>query len=409
MKEAEQNLWGEIDELRIRLQEAEETLRAIRGGEVDALVITSPAGEQVFTLKGTDHPYRIIVEEMSEGAVTLSLDGTILYCNGRFAELVKTPLERVIGAPIEPFIAGDDKRASQTLLARQEKGRAAITLQAGAASVPVYISFKRVMIDDNPAVCLVVTDLTEQKRQEAALTEERFRTQEKLRESDRLAAMGMTAAVLAHEIANPLNWISTTLQLMQRELSKSPAQASLGFSTELANMQKEINRLGALLHEFRSLGRPLQLNLTPINLNGFAAELEQVMLPELNHAGVRFERCISSDLPPVTADAEALKRVFINLFKNALEAMPDGGELSLKAYRDPGNIIVEVSDTGAGISDGVDIFAPFSSTKEKGTGLGLMVVRQVLASHGGSISYSSQPGKGTTFLITLPLRPIERA
>jgi PAS domain-containing protein len=121
MKEAEQNLWGEIDELRIRLQEAEETLRAIRGGEVDALVITGPAGEQVFSLKGADHPYRVIVEEMSEGAVTLSLDGTILYCNGRFAELVKTPLERVIGAPIESFMAGDDKGAFRGLLARQER------------------------------------------------------------------------------------------------------------------------------------------------------------------------------------------------------------------------------------------------------------------------------------------------
>jgi signal transduction histidine kinase len=288
-------------------------------------------------------------------------------------------------------------------LARQEKARAAMTLQgAAAAPVPVYISFSRVTIDDNAAVCLVVTDLTEQKRQEAMLTEERFRTQEKLRESDRLAAMGMTAAVLAHEIANPLNWISTTMQLMQRELLKSPAQDTAGFSAELANMQKEINRLGTLLHEFRSLGRPLQLNLTPVNLNEFAAELERVMLPELNQTGVRFERSISSDLPLISADAEALKRVFINLFKNALEAMPDGGALTLKAYRDLGNTIVEVCDTGAGIPEDVDIFAPFSSTKEKGTGLGLMVVRQVLASHGGSISYRSQRGKGTTFLITLP-------
>src|SRR5215470_14706048 len=97
----------EIDELRLRLQEAEETLRAIRAGEVDALVITGREGERVFTLKGADHPYRVIVEEMNEGAVTLASDGTILHCNRSFAELVKTPLEKVMGSSIQKwFVPG---------------------------------------------------------------------------------------------------------------------------------------------------------------------------------------------------------------------------------------------------------------------------------------------------------------
>src|SRR5262249_29153907 len=98
----------EIDELRLQLQEAEETLRAIRAGEVDALVITGREGEKVFTLKGADHPYRIIVEEMNEGAVTLSPDGTVLYCNWRFADLLKLPLERVIGSDIQEWFVHEE-------------------------------------------------------------------------------------------------------------------------------------------------------------------------------------------------------------------------------------------------------------------------------------------------------------
>lgn len=406
---AEQNLWTEIDLLRARLQEAEETLRAIRAGEVDALVISGPSGEQVFSLKGADHPYRVIVEEMSEGAVTLSLDGTILYCNTSFAELLKTRLQQVIGSSMTSFITTEEQSAFQLIFAHQNQARAAMTLQAAdGAAVPVYISFNRVHIDDNQAVCLVVTDLTDQKRHEAMLLEERLRSQEKIQENDRLAAMGMTAAVLTHEIGNPLNWISTTLQLMQRELSKSPAQASGGFFTELTNIQKEINRLGALLHEFRSLGRPLRLNLTPLNLSDFIADLDQVMLPELQRAGIQFEHDISRDLPLVNVDAEALKRVFINLLKNSIEAMPAGGKLKVDAYAETGELIVAITDSGTGIPEGLDVFVPFASTKEKGTGLGLMVVRQILAAHGGTITYTSKEGQGTRFLVRLPILPTEQ-
>jgi PAS domain S-box-containing protein len=401
---AEQNLWSEIDALRERLQEAEETLRAIRTGEVDALVILGPNGEQIFTLKGADHPYRIIVEEMSEGAVTLSLDGTILYCNHSFAALLKADLAQVIGSSMMSFVTQEEQSAFQRLFANQNHARAAMALQtADGTAVPVYISFNRVYVDENDAVCLVVTDLSEQKRHEAMLLEERLRNQAKIQESDRLAAMGMTAAVLAHEIANPLNWISTTLQLMQRELSKSQPQDSAGFLGELINIQTEINRLGTLLHEFRSLGRPLQLNLRPLNLSDFVADLDRIMLPELERAGIRFEHDISSGLPHVNADLEALKRAFINLFKNSMEAMPSGGKLTVDAYAEARELIVTITDTGTGIAGGLDIFAPFASTKEKGTGLGLMVVRQILAAHGGAISYSSNENVGTTFLLRLPI------
>ncbi len=375
MENSAQNLLQELDELRVRLQEAEETLTAIRTGEVDALVITGPAGEQVFTLKGADHPYRIIVEEMSEAAVTLSLDGTILYCNGRFGELVKYPLERVIGSSFGGFVPGEHEAIFHGCLTRKEKTTAEIGLQASdGTTVPVYISCSRVMIDNNDAVCLIATDLTEQKRQEAIIAEERRLAEEKLRANDRLAAMGMTAAVLAHEIANPLNWIFTTIQLMEIESTKLKDVDS-SWKTQLQDIHSEIDRLSSLLREFRSLARPMQLNIAPIDPAHFIAEVEKVLGPELDSAGVRIEHDISNEL----------------------------SKLKVEMHPEAESVIIEISDTGSGIPEGVDIFAPFATTKDKGTGLGLMIVRQIVAAHDGSISYSSKAGEGTTFRIVLPL------
>jgi PAS domain-containing protein len=112
MEESQQNPSTAIDELRDRLHEAEDTVRAIRAGEIDALVVTGPLGEKVFILRGADHPYRIIVEEMNEGAATLSPEGTILYCNRRFADLLETPLEQIIGSSIQDYCVQALQRVS---------------------------------------------------------------------------------------------------------------------------------------------------------------------------------------------------------------------------------------------------------------------------------------------------------
>jgi PAS domain S-box-containing protein len=404
MGEKTDSIEHEIEGLRIRLQEAEETLSAIRSGEVDAVVVSGPAGEQVFTLKGADHAYRTIVEQMNEGALTLSTDGTILYCNSRFADLIKQPLERVIGASFGAFVGGDDDATFQRALTAPGQTRAQISLHASdGARVPVYISSNRVSIDKNEAVCLIVTDLTERNRQEAILIDERCKADEQIRANDRLAAMGTTAAALAHEIANPLNWIYTTVQLMQLQLAKQEKDPDGSWKTQLQDIHDEIGRLSSLLREFRSLARPLQLHVTAIQTKDFLAEVEKVMAPDLESAAVQTEHSISAELPVLNVDGERLRQVFLNIYKNAIEAMPSGGKLSVRIYPEAGNAIIEITDTGAGIPEDVDIFAPFATTKDKGTGLGLMVVRQIIAAHDGSISYTSRSGQGTTFRISLPL------
>ncbi|MDD1743794.1 MAG: PAS domain S-box protein, partial [Methanomassiliicoccales archaeon] len=152
-----------VQDLRARLEEAEETLRAIRSGEVDALVMQGPQGEQVYTLKGADEPYRVMVEAMTEGALTFSPDGAILYCNVRFAEFLKRPLEQTIGSPLQAYIAQGERRSFAGLMAqsREKAGRREITLQAADGTrLPVLFSTRPLKLDTAEAIAAVVTDLT---------------------------------------------------------------------------------------------------------------------------------------------------------------------------------------------------------------------------------------------------------
>ncbi|HXU92438.1 MAG TPA: PAS domain S-box protein [Gallionella sp.] len=171
---------SEIEELRARLEEAQEMLRAIRSGEVDAVVIQGPAGEQVYTLKGAEEPYRTMVEEMTEGAITLSPEGIILYCNARFAELVKEPLKNLTGSKLSRFFSPQELSAFTSLLARGREAplRCELTLQTSDGTrVAVLVSTRPLMDDSLLGIAAVVTDLTPVLQATEALREsdEKFR------------------------------------------------------------------------------------------------------------------------------------------------------------------------------------------------------------------------------------------
>ena len=168
---------SELETLSARLAEAEETLRAIRSGEVDALVVAGTRGDQVFTLRGADHSYRVFLEAMHEGAATLDADGTLLYCNRRFAEIVATPLEDVIGGSIHRFVRTADRLALDAILREglaSSASQGELSLLRGGELVPVYLAASLLRLEEVEAVCLVVTDLTEQKRNEQVVASEKL-------------------------------------------------------------------------------------------------------------------------------------------------------------------------------------------------------------------------------------------
>ncbi len=176
-----QQLLDELQELSSRMMEAEETLRAIRSGEVDGLVVSTAEGDRVFTLMGAEHPYRVMVETMNEGAVTLASDGTILYCNQSFADIVRGSLEKVIGSSIYQYISSTDLQLFKALIEQGLKGnsKGELALQAGSEnSAPVLLSVSALQRTDMPGtVCAVMVDITERKKMEETLktSETRYR------------------------------------------------------------------------------------------------------------------------------------------------------------------------------------------------------------------------------------------
>lgn len=174
MAKSNEELAAENEDLRRSLDESQELLRAITGGEVDALVVSGTEGEQVFTLEGADRAYRILIEAMSDGAVTMTSDGTILYCNRHFADMTMSPLEKVIGSSIYRFIPPSDQASFRVL--QQGLGRSELTLQAEDESImPVFISINSIQLSESEeAFCVVATDLTEQKRNEEIVPAEKL-------------------------------------------------------------------------------------------------------------------------------------------------------------------------------------------------------------------------------------------
>jgi two-component system sensor kinase FixL len=233
---------------------------------------------------------------------------------------------------------------------------------------------------------------------------EKVKLQEQLVERERLAAIGTTAATFAHEVGNPLNSMYMAAQLLERRLGKPGEADSESLKTPLRNLMSEMRRLQALLEDFRALARRQKLTLKPLALSMLVADLCATEAPYCLASGVAVERHVPEDLPVIEADAEKLRQVLLNLYKNAVEAMPGGGQLSIRASHANGQIKLDITDTGVGIPSGVNIFEPFTTTKSQGTGLGLTVARQILAAHRGTLSYYSVPGQGTTFTIELPVR-----
>ncbi|MGE0826800.1 MAG: ATP-binding protein [Candidatus Binatia bacterium] len=234
---------------------------------------------------------------------------------------------------------------------------------------------------------------------------ERVRAEEALRRSERLAMLTTAATKLAHEIGNPLNGLSTTVQLMERTLQKQGENTASLLDETVQDLKQEIARLQSLLQNWRSLSRHSTQDLRPLALAQLVSDVLRPQTQYYSDQGIVFHEHFPPDLPRVLADANSLSQVVLNLCKNAIEAMPNGGTLSVEGWVEEDNVIVAISDSGIGIPEGLDVFEPFSTTKESGTGLGLAIVRQIISAHRGTITYRSAPGVGTTFMLTLAVAP----
>jgi two-component system, NtrC family, sensor kinase len=230
---------------------------------------------------------------------------------------------------------------------------------------------------------------------------ELFRTTRKMSEMERLAATMNTAAQFAHEVGTPLNLISGHAQLLQTSLPKNSKEAS-----RLKTITAQIERIETIVREMLDRTRFGATELLPLDLNEVLGKIFDAVEPTLQESRVELITDLDANLPKISGDAGRLQQVFFNLVKNALDAMPDGGKLEVSTYSKDEKVIVEFKDNGVGMNKEVSeqIFQPMFTTKERGrgTGLGLVVVKQIMQNHEAEIEVESVLGKGTTIKLIFP-------
>ena len=230
------------------------------------------------------------------------------------------------------------------------------------------------------------------------------RTAQQTIESERLNALTLLAAGVAHEIGNPLNSLHIHLQLMERSVQKldDGAKAELQQSIDVA--RSEVNRLDSIVTQFLRAVRPSQPQLRPENVNTIVEEAVRFFTPEIQDRDIVVEQELRSDLPLLQLDRDQMKQAFYNVIKNSLEAMQRHGTLRIGTDLDDTHVFVRFVDTGSGMSAAnlSRVFEPYFTTKPAGTGLGLLIVRRIVREHGGELSIESSQGKGLTLTIRLP-------
>jgi len=419
-------------EAEARLVEADELLHAIQSGDVDAVVVGGPGETQVYTLENADRPYRVLIEQMQEGAVTVSGDGTVLYCNQRLAALLSRPREQVVGETLTDHIPARHRAPIARLIATcgtsGGKAEAAI-VDATGRSIAVLFSFVELPPEGGSRMlCGIVTDLTEQKAHTAEisaanvrLTEEiveRERVEDALRQAQKMEAIGQLTGGVAHDFNNLLTIIRSSADLLRRhELTDEKRRRYIDAISDTADRAARLT--GQLLVFARRQA------LKPETFDA-SVRVDQVTDMLRTVVGSRVQvttemRCGSCF---VLADPSQFETALVNMVVNARDAMDGEGTLAItvdRAAQIPGAVITDgeafvtiaISDTGCGIpADQIErIFEPFFTSKEvgKGTGLGLSQVYGFAKQSGGEVRVSSEVGRGTTFTVYLPEKEMEEA
>lgn len=379
-----------LTKLRARLKTAEETLRAIQSGEVDALMVAGPHGERVVSLKGGEPTYRMLVEAMSEGAATLSRDGAVLYCNRRFRELIGRPPGKINGTAVQLLVAETERDRFEVLLADAQKAvaKGEFNLRgAGGSLLPVYLSLNRFRGYKGQALGMVITDLSEQKRIQAAEIKQ-AETMHRLLLEHTLSAQEEERRRIARELHDEAGQLLTALLVGLRTLEDA---------RKLADVKVQGRRLREItaqaIDEVGRLARGLHPTVLDDHGLGIALSRYTAEYTKIHNIAVdlTLEELDSSSLPSTVQIA--LYRILQEALTNV--ARHSGAKaVSIRFARLATALEVAVIDDGCGF----DVKAVAVSSQR----LGIQSMRERVAMLGGTISFTSQH-KGTKILVQVPL------
>lgn len=400
----------QIANLTARLAEAEETLRAIRSGEVDALVVAGSNGDQVFTLQGAETPYRLLVEAMNEAALMLAPDGTVLYANTRFSDLAQTPFEQVAGSSWERFFpAGEHPRMREFLAAAPRHGsRGEFGLQTGDGSLrPVQLSLRSMQNAGVEGFAVVLADLTDRKAIEAELRKAHDDLETHVRQlQEMVAELEQYSYSISHDMRGPLRSMSMFSHMLLQDHAQSLDAAGRDYLQRIGSAARRMDALIQDVLTYSRLSRS-EMKLEPVDLDTLVAEIIQ-QYPNLEPIQDQFQ--IQRPLLPVLANRAALTQCLSNLLGNAVKFVAPGAtpRVTIGTWLCEGQVRVWVADEGIGIEaeQQARIWGIFQRLHSResydGTGIGLSIVKKAVERMGGKVGVESEPDKGSRFWFQLP-------
>ena len=378
-------------------------------GRIDAL---NPENLQSFVERlARDRSFlETLFNTIEDGVLVADREGKVTYLNAAASQLTGFDEDAAMDQPVTRLLPELDWASLQA--ADHEGGRSVVRREfeldyPRKRFIRLYAAPLDGEAKGSTGMALILHDATEAREQ----------THEAI-ESERIQALTLLAASVAHELGNPLNALSIHLQLMDREIRKLGQPSAAGeagdpneVSDIAAKLEKyisvakgEVNRLDYIVTQFLQAIRPSKPKLKKSSLNDTVEETIELLRPEFDNRGQAIKLEFAKSLPLALFDAAQIKQSLINLMKNSMHAMSTGGELTIKTGEAAAGVWVSLTDTGGGIPQEQikRIFEPYYTTKEKGSGLGLMIVQRIVRDHDGRLELVSHGGKGTTFRIWLP-------
>ncbi len=430
---SQKELLLENTKLRRRLAEAEETLNAIRKGDVDALIVSGPQGEQVYTLKGAEQPYRILVESMNEGALSLTENGIIMNCNTAFAQICGASSGSLIGSSIRDLVSETniDKFETFWKQACERETRGELELKFDSRTVPVFISTRARIIEGEYWVFVVVTDISEQKQNEAELEKYRTHLEQLVDEkTEELRAANEELLVANDELAMR----NTELEMLNNELDsfvysvshdlRAPLRIMEGFAkivsedhgekldaegrSYLARIRSGSERLTKLIGDLLGLSRVARQSVKKMDYD--LSSLVSSVVSNLREADpARNTEVIIAKGLRDSVDPDLMRIVFSNILGNAWKftSKTEKAKIEFGARDQGGKTVYFVKDNGVGFDPTYmnKMFLPFqrlhSEEEFEGTGIGLAIVERIIKKHGGKVWAEGAVGKGATIYFSL--------
>ncbi len=336
--------------------------------------------------------FETIFNTLQEGIVVVDAQGKILYTNHAVTGLIGLDPAKSLGAPISTFLKELDW---PTILAEGRVLNRDLEVFYPQAR---YLNFYLVPLAGKDTAlmgfAIIFHDLTARRDQAREAIE-----------SERLNAVTLLAAGVAHELGNPLNSLNIHLQLLERDLRRRAGGDDEELLESVRVARGEVARLDAIIHQFLGAVRPAHAPRALVSINTVVHESLAFLEPEIKDRDVIVQEELAPGLPPIPANADQLKQAFYNLIKNALQALSNDGILRVTTSRSDTHLQISFEDNGTGISveDMAHITEPYFTKRKGGTGLGLFIVQRILHEHGGHLELLSEPGRGTTARILLPL------